>query len=1223
MKNRFAILFILSALILSASNAVGAVSAGEITGCATVGPFYAGRANTVRVTVKATSGSGAIIVEPASKPSGWSISPSDVQTSNLAEGSSYVAEFTVTPPAHSTNSANITWEFYYDRTWPLSNVLLDSKTYSFPPKLPPCTVTAVVGADGGGTITPSSQTVEYGATATLTLTPYSKYSVSDIVGTSGGSWSGSSLFSAMTYTTGPVTGDLSLTANFTGWPDLTPSRLVVTNTSTSGWTNKAYAGDSLKMTAYIRNSGVVKISSPLIGSPASKTGFFLSTSATSTNGATELTNDWAPNAGSSIEIGAEDAGDYTYDIPSTIPPGTYYLLIYADYENNLEEFDEANNLLAYEITIESKYDLSVSRLILANKDYTGWTNRAYAGQKIQVTSYTKNTGVAAISSGAINPASKTGFFLSPSDTSTNGAVLLANDWAPNLLASLAVGAEDEGSETVTIPDWAPGTYYLLAVADFENNVNESNENNNILAIPFYLVGEPAFSNVEWWNPRDLTDGDAAMLYAEVLNIPLGATCTFTIYEDDGLFANDVVTNLTAVVSNDLDSLTNTVHVLWQAQWMEDQSGDPEFYFEVQYADVTAESLREDGEYLTVCEASARQTPSPDHGDFYYDPDGVDAGPATAKAALTDDRIPLIVVHGMGGDAKIETLNYWYGWVNSDTNGTMGYFNTPEMRSKYRVYRYVYDTRDFISTNAVKFADFVNNFYAENPDLSERQVIIMAHSMGGLVSRYAMNTNPEFRSHVQRLVTLGSPHLGSQGANPTWLRHAFATGFNTIVSTIYNVAGLHNNTAGCFDLAWYDINQIPVKARDASTISNMYGYYNRTLLEQSLINPFTGWEGMLSTTADPKLVLYGGHADGKIDNYMSQDWPTGPSKEVKTDHLGLWAAVMIFNNMHYENGEKVGDNDGLVPVNSALMTDANAHPTAEKLDLTTDYAEYVDHASYLDVASSMDYVKARLLTIIKTPIAPAAVTNHARWRIVGGDGHWQKPGVSLAALKPGAYTIEFSDVEGWTKPANATVTVYHNETTTIPVAQATYTEIPGNDAPIGLVLSPDSIVENSAIGTAVGTLIADDPDTDDAHIFALVSGEGDADNARFTISGNTLLLAEVPDFETSTAHTIRVRVTDNGGLWYETALTIYVLDAVEPVDFVVHPIQSLRPHPANPNHLLLSWEGSVDAGAPVKYMLYTSTNLMEGFSAAGEIENTNSIAVSATHPVMFWCIRPLE
>lgn len=102
----------------------------------------------------------------------------------------------------------------------------------------------------------------------------------------------------------------------------------------------------------------------------------------------------------------------------------------------------------------------------------------------------------------------------------------------------------------------------------------------------------------------------------------------------------------------------------------------------------------------------------------------------------------------------------------------------------------------------------------------------------------------------------------------------------------------------------------------------------------------------------------------------------------------------------------------------------------------------------------------------------------------------------------------------------------------------------NDAPTALALSNSSVAENEPAGTVVGTLTTTDPDAGDTHTYTLVAGDGDTDNASFTIEGSELKTDAVFDFETQSTYSIRVRSTDQGGLSAEQAFAITVSNVNE-------------------------------------------------------------------------------
>ena len=103
---------------------------------------------------------------------------------------------------------------------------------------------------------------------------------------------------------------------------------------------------------------------------------------------------------------------------------------------------------------------------------------------------------------------------------------------------------------------------------------------------------------------------------------------------------------------------------------------------------------------------------------------------------------------------------------------------------------------------------------------------------------------------------------------------------------------------------------------------------------------------------------------------------------------------------------------------------------------------------------------------------------------------------------------------------------------------------GASPPTQIILSSTSIAENQAAGAIVGLFSTTDPDVGDAFTYALVNGDGDGDNASFTIAGGTLKASENFDYETKTSYSIRVRSTDLGGFSVETVFVIKVINLGE-------------------------------------------------------------------------------
>lgn len=101
-----------------------------------------------------------------------------------------------------------------------------------------------------------------------------------------------------------------------------------------------------------------------------------------------------------------------------------------------------------------------------------------------------------------------------------------------------------------------------------------------------------------------------------------------------------------------------------------------------------------------------------------------------------------------------------------------------------------------------------------------------------------------------------------------------------------------------------------------------------------------------------------------------------------------------------------------------------------------------------------------------------------------------------------------------------------------------------EPPTAISLSSSSVSENNEKGEVIGSLSAEDPDAGSTFTFSLVTGEGATDNAAFRIEGTQLKAAETFDYESKSSYSVRIRVTDNDGLYFEQVFTIGIRDVAE-------------------------------------------------------------------------------
>ncbi|MBS0172305.1 MAG: cadherin domain-containing protein, partial [Nitrospira sp.] len=102
----------------------------------------------------------------------------------------------------------------------------------------------------------------------------------------------------------------------------------------------------------------------------------------------------------------------------------------------------------------------------------------------------------------------------------------------------------------------------------------------------------------------------------------------------------------------------------------------------------------------------------------------------------------------------------------------------------------------------------------------------------------------------------------------------------------------------------------------------------------------------------------------------------------------------------------------------------------------------------------------------------------------------------------------------------------------------------NDAPTDLALSANTVAENAANGTVVGTVTGTDPDASDTKAYTFTDSAG----GRFAINGSTGVITvangTLLNYEVATSHNVTVRVTDAAGLTYDETFTINLTDVNE-------------------------------------------------------------------------------
>jgi len=170
----------------------------------------------------------------------------------------------------------------------------------------------------------------------------------------------------------------------------------------------------------------------------------------------------------SLAVNASSAATTTLTVPLTTPLGTYYVCAMADSANTVTESNETNNSLC---TATATVTVALPDLIMTLVSPNSST--ANAGGTLGVSNTEKNQGGATAVGFVVN------FHLSVDSTYGGGDDIVFATTRPG--GTLAPGASSNVTTTLTIPSATlPGTYYVCAMADYDNRLPETDETNNTL-----------------------------------------------------------------------------------------------------------------------------------------------------------------------------------------------------------------------------------------------------------------------------------------------------------------------------------------------------------------------------------------------------------------------------------------------------------------------------------------------------------------------------------------------------------------------------------------------------------------------------------------------------------------------------------------------------------------------------------------------------------------------
>lgn len=170
-------------------------------------------------------------------------------------------------------------------------------------------------------------------------------------------------------------------------------------------------------------------------------------------------------------------------------------------------------------------------------------------------------------------------------------------------------------------------------------------------------------------------------------------------------------------------------------------------------------------------------------------------PVPARVSLASGKLPLVLVHGIQVFLRLESLAgcdgnanaYQETWKEFGTN----FYSDPNLSDKYALYTFSYQTDLGIAENGLRLATVLKDTFGE------QQAVIVAHSMGGLVTRSALVHHANVGAKIGGLITLGTPHHGTVGVDKVagWLDTICFSAMTSLAETVLSPP------QGAKDLAW--------------------------------------------------------------------------------------------------------------------------------------------------------------------------------------------------------------------------------------------------------------------------------------------------------------------------------------------------------------------------------------------------------------------------------------
>lgn len=219
-----------------------------------------------------------------------------------------------------------------------------------------------------------------------------------------------------------------------------------------------------------------------------------------------------------------------------------------------------------------------------------------------------------------------------------------------------------------------------------------------------------------------------------------------------------------------------------------------------------------------------------------------------------DRKPVVLIHGLSskdlsGEHDPAKLNIW--------NTLRGQEDYASLFPRYKFYLYRYPTFRHVKENGVSLVQLLEQHVGVTA-LRERRVILIGHSMGGLVMRWALN-HQGFGQYVSHAITGATPHHGAGGASLIYANWRIREKVGLFWATVIRFAKCFQpDSPGLRSLAWDNFDGA-IPPGEASRYGLLVNHELRSLNSSDpWLGKYTTLMGNVTSLARPGDLVHRGY-----------------------------------------------------------------------------------------------------------------------------------------------------------------------------------------------------------------------------------------------------------------------------------------------------------------------------------------------------------------------------